>query len=144
MPIVCRNVPNRTRPRLWKPRDVVRVACTVIERGGDPQDIVRGLRTCPGVKDPLDKACELAETLLDVVGLILDVLDVVEVALILILSAGGVLKRFPFLRRVLRRAERALRSIERARSTIQGLNRLAEQVLIELCEENVPRESEVR
>lgn len=144
MPIVCRNVPNRTRPRLWKPRDVVRVACTVIERGGDPQDIIRGMRTCPGVKDPLDKACELAETLLDVVGLILDVLDVVEVALVLILSASGVLKRFPFLRRVLRRAERALRSIERARSTVQALNRLAEEVLIDLCEDNVPREIEVR
>jgi hypothetical protein len=46
MPLVCRNRPNRSKPRVFTTRDAARIVCYLVERGVSEQEIKLELSEC--------------------------------------------------------------------------------------------------
>ncbi len=126
MAIVCINRPNRSKPRLFKPRDVGRIACRVLEQGtGTQEEIMAEVTRC--MDDPCKKGLILE--LLDAISIVLGILKVVILLIkglaALVRVLARLLGRIPRLGRLLRLLEQLTRRSERLEDATDKLEDLS-------------------
>ena len=114
MPIVCTYRPVRSRPRLFKPKDVGRIACRVLEQGSGSQDeILAEVYRC--MQDPCQKSklLEFLDALSVFLGLIQAFLLLLRAVNFILKRLGPILRRIPRIRRLVDLLDRLLQRTQR-------------------------------
>jgi hypothetical protein len=126
MPLVCIERPNRSKPRKFSERDAGRIACRVLDEGGNRQRLVKELEKCIGdlcEREKVEQLIKLIEEAAVAIAVSIGILKA------LLASARAILllaRRIPALRKLAGGLEASVKRLDDAANKAKDITQQAE------------------